>query len=319
MPPSIRIVFLLVLLLAACGSAPDTKRPRPSSSDIALPIRMVEDRFFLETTTKTGAPLSLYLDSAGGMYLSKPSAARLGLTVRHVSDPDEGDMDVVSFPELSDVRIPRPQVTDIPVLEPDAGDEGDGMLGAPWFAGHAVTFDYPGRKLIVHTDGVLPDVPAEHRIPMSLQRDASGKAVSPYGRIQMTVAGETIDMLFDTGATVDLVPEAIEKLGPGPSQRATSFITESVFARWRAAHPEWRVIAPGDKNVNGAPLIEVPTITVGGYDAGPVWFTWRPDKAFHEWMAQWMDKPSEGALGGSGLRYFRVGADWVHGVVTFAR
>jgi hypothetical protein len=316
MPPSIRVA---VVVLAACAPAPRTKPPYSASSTVALPIRMIEDRFFLETTTKAGAPISLYLDSAGGMFLTKAAAARLQLAIRKVSDPDEGDMEVVTFPELSDVRIPRPAVPDIPLLDPDSGDEGDGMLGAPWFAGHAVTFDYPKRQLLLHADGVLPDVPAEHRIAMALQRDASGKAVSPYGRIQMQVAGETIDMLFDTGATVDLLPEAQQVLGPGPAQRATSFITESVFARWRAGHPEWRVLASADKTAKGAPMIEVPLVTVGGYEVGPVWFTWRPDKAFHEWMAQWMDKPTEGALGGSALRYFRVGADWVHGVVTFAK
>jgi hypothetical protein len=154
---------------------------------------------------------------------------------------------------------------------------------------------------------------------MAFQRNDVGKAVGSYGRIQIEVSGETLDMLFDTGATVDLVPEAVQALGPGQAQRATSFITESVFARWRAAHPEWRVVAPADKTANGAPMIEVPAIRVGGYDVGPVWFTWRPDSAFHEFMAQYMDKAAEGALGGSGLKYFRVGADWVHGVVTFAR
>jgi hypothetical protein len=172
---------------------------------------------------------------------------------------------------------------------------------------------------LLHPDGVLPDVGSEHRIPLAFQRNDDGKVINPYGRIQIQVSGETLDMLFDTGATVDLVPDAQTALGAGASQRATSFITESVFTRWRAAHPEWRVLAPGDKTGNGAPMIEVPTIRVGGYDVGPVWFTFRPDQAFHEWMAQWMDKPTEGALGGSGLKYFRVGADWVHGVVTFVR
>lgn len=317
MPPSIRIVVLLAFAVAACRPPP-TASPSPPQNDFVLPIRMVEDRFFLETTTKTGQPISLYLDSAGGMFLTKTAVARLGLTVRHVAEPDEGELDVVTFPELSDARIPLPQVPDMPVLE-TSGLGGDGMLGGPWFAGQAVTFDYPKRQLVLHRDGVLPDIGSEHRMPLALQRNDAGKAVSPYGRIQIQVSGETLDMLFDTGATVDLVPEAIETLGPGSAERATSFITESVFARWRSAHPDWRVIAPGDKTVDGAPLIEVPMITVAGYVVGPVWFTWRPDKAFHEWMAQWMDKPTEGALGGSGLHYFRIGADWVHGVITFAR
>ena len=313
MPPSIRIVLVL-LSFVACKPPRPTPPPVRTGSDIVLPIRMVEDRFFLETTTKAGTPISLYLDSAGGMYLTKTAASRLGLTIRQ-----DGESDVVTFPELSDVRIPRPEVPDIPVFDPEEGDEGDGMLGAPWFAGHAVTFDYPKRQLLLHGDGVLPDVGSEHRIPLAFQRNDDGKVISPYGRIQIQVSGETLDMLFDTGATVDLVPDAQTALGAASAQRATSFITESVFARWRAAHPEWRVLAPGDKTGNGAPMIEVPTIRVGGYDVGPVWFTWRPDKAFHEWMAQWMDKPTEGALGGSALKYFRVGADWVHGVVTFVR
>jgi hypothetical protein len=225
----------------------------------------------------------------------------------------------VTFPELSDPRIPPSQVPSIPVLDETRLEAGDGMLGAPWFAGHAITFDYPRKAMTVHADGALPAVAPEHAITLALPRDEAGKPTSPYGRIQIQVAGETLDMLFDTGATVDLLPESQQLLGPGPVERATSFITESVFARWRTAHPEWRVIEHADRTVNGGPMIEVPSITVAGYQVGPVWFTWRPDKAFHEWMAQWMDKPTEGALGGSGLHYFRVGADWTRGVITFAR
>jgi hypothetical protein len=164
-----------------------------------------------------------------------------------------------------------------------------------------------------------PAVAAEHQLTLAMQRDDAGKPTSPYGRIQMVVDGETIDMLFDTGATVDLLPEAQQVLGPGPAERATSFITASVFARWHAAHPEWRIIEHADRTVNGGPMIEVPAITIAGYEVGPVWFTWRPDDAFHKWMAQWMDKPTEGALGGSALHFFRVGADWLHGVITFVR
>ena len=44
--------------------------------------------------------------------------------------------------------------------------------------------------------------------------------------------------------------------------------------------------------------IEVSRIVVGGYTVGPVWFTRRADKNFHEYMSQWMDKRIEGALGG---------------------
>jgi hypothetical protein len=50
---------------------------------------------------------------------------------------------------------------------------------------------------------------------------------------------------------------------------------------------------------------------------GPVWFTYRPDKSFHEYMSSMMDARVEGALGGSALRYFRVTVDFPHGRAVF--
>ena len=64
-------------------------------------------------------------------------------------------------------------------------------------------------------------------------------------------------------------------------------------------------------------MIEVPVITVAGLTAGPVWFTVRADKNFHEYMSQWMDRRIEGALGGSALRYYRVTVDYPNRRATF--
>jgi hypothetical protein len=50
-----------------------------------------------------------------------------------------------------------------------------------------------------------------------------------------------------------------------------------------------------------------------------VWFTWRPDREFHEWMAQWMDMPTEGALGGSAFKTLRITVDWIGGRAVFER
>jgi len=36
-------------------------------------------------------------------------------------------------------------------------------------------------------------------------------------------------------------------------------------------------------------------------------------------MAQWMDKPTEGALGGNAFDRFRITVDWVGGAATFER
>jgi len=66
-------------------------------------------------------------------------------------------------------------------------------------------------------------------------------------------------------------------------------------------------------------MIEVPALTVAGFTVGPVWFTARPDRAFTEYMSQWMDRRVVGALGGSALQYFRVTVDYPNRRATFAR
>lgn len=268
-----------------------------------LPTEMIEGRWFLVAPVAAGGALRFYLDSAGGMFLTEAAATRLALS-RHEENGDP----VVAFPALADARIPHP--ASLPVMpKPFAG--ADGMLGAPWFAGHAVVFDYPRRQLSVVD--ALPAVAAEHRIAVHFAPDM------PFGRIQMTVAGEAIAMLLDTGAEVALTEPARAAFGGAALERATSFITQSVLARWHAAHPEWRMVENADANVPGSPMIEVPVVTVGGFDVGPVWFTQRPDDNFHKWMAQWMDQPVDGALGGNAYRTLRVGVDWRAGTATFER
>jgi hypothetical protein len=50
-------------------------------------------------------------------------------------------------------------------------------------------------------------------------------------------------------------------------------------------------------------MIRVPTIEIGSQKIGPVWFTERPNRSFHDFMSQYMDQPIDGALGGSAWRY----------------
>jgi hypothetical protein len=310
-------------MLAACGSQAPMARSAPTTAGVPihgfeLPVVIENHRWFLQTKTADGIDLRLYLDSAGGMYLTKAAAERLKLEIRHVKT-EEREMDAVPFPRLADPRIPRPKIDPFPVLPKSPFDGDDGMLGAFWFAGHTFTFDYPNQRLVLCEQSEFPEVPAEHVVAIGFPRDAKGGPTMPYGRIPMIVDGKTFDMLFDTGATVDLTESAIKALGGAAQQRGTSFITQTVFDGWRAAHPEWRVVEAADRTADGAPMIEVPKVTVGGFDVGPVWFTWRPDRAFHEWMAQWMDKPTEGALGGSAFHTLRITVDWIRGRAAFER
>ena len=57
-------------------------------------------------------------------------------------------------------------------------------------------------------------------------------------------------------------------------------------------------------------MIEVPAVEIGGASVGPVWFTWRPDKNFHDYMSGMMDGRVEGAIGGNALAHFVMTVDY---------
>jgi hypothetical protein len=94
-----------------------------------------------------------------------------------------------------------------------------------------------------------------------------------------------------------------------PAHRATSMIVDSRFQAWRKKHPGWRVIEAAQEGSNAA-MIEVPEVGLGGATVGPVWFTWRPDKNFHEYMSGMMDGKVEGAIGGNALSHFAMTVDY---------
>ncbi|MGA7837129.1 MAG: hypothetical protein WB996_04130, partial [Ignavibacteriaceae bacterium] len=83
------------------------------------------------------------------------------------------------------------------------------------------------------------------------------------------------------------------------------FIVKTIFEKWKKNHPDWKVVENADKVLN-MPMIEVPKVSVGGYNVGPVWFTMRPDNNFYNFMSRWMDKQVDGALGGSTFHYFKI-------------
>src|SRR3546814_17047659 len=86
--------------------------------------------------------------------------------------------------------------------------------------------------------------------------------------------------------------------------------------RWRERHPDWPYIDKGD---GGMAMIQVPAVEIAGYRTGPAWFSERPDRAFHEFMAQWMDQPVDGALGGETFQGFRITVDYRAETAVFER
>jgi hypothetical protein len=341
---NLRLSLLLCLGATACATAPAPSTPAaasaPSASGptptpgnpIALPTWFVEDRFYVVPVTTDGQKLELFTDTGGGLFITEGAVKRLNLATEEVSTEESptGKVSLASLPafrpgegippvEVRDGRLPVAPEAMTRKLQED-GLVSDGMLGQAWFGMRVWTFDYPGGKLWWRARGDVPQVDERHHVPLGFRMSAMGARETHFPRIQVQVDGETLDLLFDTGASVSLTDEARQALGDGrPAARATSFITRSTFERWRQKHPDWRVIENADKVLPNSALIEVPAVELAGHTVGPVWFTTRPDRNFHQFMSQFMDRKVEGALGGSALRFFRVTVDYPNAVAVFER
>jgi hypothetical protein len=312
-------ISLLFFLSIAPSDRPSKTHP------VTIPTQVVENMFYAHAVTNDGVELNFYTDSGGMALIWRRTVDQLHLTTIKVHAGDE-DFEQVKLPAfLPGKGIPLPLGSDGKfVVNSDEkslailGDDVSGMLGQNWFADRVWTWDYPGRKLLWRAEGDLPDVSTEHRIQLGFPA-YQGKRGTNFPRIQATIDGEVIDFLFDTGATTVLTDSAMKIIHDGhAAHRAASFINQSILDRWHTKHPDWKMVENAD-GVSGSTMIEVPIVTVAGYQVGPVWFTARPDKQFDEWMSQWMDKKIHGALGGSIFQYFQITVDYPNAMAYFEK
>jgi hypothetical protein len=309
------------LMLALTGAV--VAAPAHGVQTTPLPVRFDANRILLAPVTVQGDTLPFLLDTGGGAnMLYSATVRRLGLLPDTVGAGPERAV-LVAPPAFSPDRTlppfpPGPRGrAELLVVDPPPGlGEGHaGFLGRTWFADRVWTLDYPGRALLWHPQG-LPTPPTGPAIPLGFQTDSTGGRTTHFPRMQAVIDGDTLDLLFDTGATVQLGDSAWRALGDGqPRIRGTSFISTSVLERWIAHHPDWRVVPNAERTMR---FIEVPSIRIGEVTTGPVWFIERGDRNFTEYMSQWMDRPIVGALGGSAFRELVMVADypaarlWVH-------
>lgn len=300
------------LLLASLVAAPPaTIATAPSFGD-ALPAQFLHDQVWV-TPRVDGRTLRLFTDTGGGWNaLGADNADALGLAVDEISG-DGGTVRLVDFPRFDEGHsIPSPPPYFMGgrlMLAPSDQFDGDGFLGGRWFADGVWSFDY--RAGTLRRLATAADVRGA-AVPLGFQTDADGRRTMHFPSMTIVVDGEELDVLLDTGATATLTATSGPVFGLLPdTDVGTSFIEHAVFERWTLAHPEWRVLEHADrKGEQLRRMIEVPRITVAGHDVGPVWFAEQPDGAFQRYMAGMMDRPTWGALGGSGLRYFRVVIDY---------
>ena len=192
----------------------------------------------------------------------------------------------------------------------------DIFLGQYFFLGKAWTFDYPNEKIFVHTP-IIKTKDGEKNIQfLGLKKDKDGNKLFGHTSIKMIIDGDTLDMLFDTGASFILTDSGKIRLNTESKSLAGSFIAKSVYDKWVYRHPDWKIFKASDMGTN---IIEVPEIKIGQYLVGPVLFSVRPDEVWSEWMIKSMDKIVKGALGGSALKFFKVRVDYNNELIEFSR
>jgi hypothetical protein len=209
---------------------------------------------------------------------------------------------------------------------PDDSSSGitDGTIGAWYLASRIWTFDYPGHRLLLEDADWKASAQATSA-PLGFPQDDAGHIAVPYPRIAIKVAGQTIDLLLDTGATGHPSEAArqVEKADVAADGFAGgSYITTSLMNRWHVTHPEWPLIDAADdlwgKN-KATRAIRVPAVEIAGWTTGPVWFIERADKAFGaQGMSQYMDAEVHGSAGGNLLSPFSLTIDYPHRKAWFS-
>jgi hypothetical protein len=314
MTRSTRVSVALIILSSAVVA--------PAHAQTVIPTRYVADRFYAAPVTMQGDTLLMLMDTGGGnVFVTKRVLERMGITPKFMMLAENDTVwDGGAFPHFKPgasipaaLGTPKGQLFGFGSgLFDELG--GNGMVGHNWFAGRVWVLDYPHHQAAYFETAPAPKAFGPHTIPMTLKAPLT----RDDPRIRVLVAGDTVDMLLDTGATSVLSPDAIAIVGAGPAVRASAFAAARLWDGWHQRHPDWRVIAGGEKNMK-ADLIGVPDVSIAGYDVGTVWFAKRPNSVYDGMMKALMDKPILASVGGLAFRQFKLTLDYVNQRVTFEK
>ena len=314
------IFFSGLFILAFTCSFTGREAPVEEGGTTALPASFVDGLVLVRPVTSDGDTLTFLTDTGGSLLIYEDAVQRMNLET--VSTRMQGmPIQAIFLPGFrTEAAIPPPLFTNEMIKLRRQGDipphlrrlpDHDGTLGQAWFADRVWTFDYSEEKLWLHSDGYLPGHNPEDLIELGFQTTSDGARQNNFPRIMVGIAGEINSLVLQTGGAIFPAAQATSLVQGNQQWMSSSFISESIFEIWRDKHPEWRVIEDAD-GFYGAPMIEVPNITIGNVSQGPVWFTKRRDFAYMEWMSRYTDEPVVGALGGNALHNLRITLDYVN-------
>lgn len=294
-----------------------------SQASTVIPTSYEAGHFIATPTTASGKLLRLNVDTGGGsayLWLKASAAKPLSLKPARCFGTD-GYVEPPAFtPGKGLPPLGGHQCNNV-MISPDAhGDEmTDGVVSAWYLAKGIWTFDYPARRLTLEDTTWKPGT-GDHAVPLGFPINAAGEFETPYPRIAVAIEGEQIDLLLDTGATAHptTAGRAVMTTTVAPNGFAAgSYITTSIMNRWHASHPDWPLIEAADDlfgTKNATRAIRVPSVVMGEWRIGPVWFIERADGAFDDktGLSRFMDEEIHGALGGNALSAFRMTVDYPH-------
>lgn len=319
--------FLMVLLVCGCARTRGAELPAPIAPGTqVIPTVYLNERFFARPVTTLGDTVTMLLDTGDNSRFFLAAIERLHWGVDTVQTA-RGPSLLTTLPEflpgkgvptpLPSARLGKRVVVVQPIDKFDTlmSTRTIGQLGQPWFDGRIWTFDYPGRRLLLHSR--MPERRAEDReIAFDFRSDTLGRRVNATPRLPVEVDGDTLLLIFDTGATVWLTDSAKAAMRDAiPAERSWSLVRAGTLRKWHQRHPSWLIVERASA-INGSDMIEVPSIRLAGIDVGPVWFGTIPDRP-----ASAPPAPSslrlDGTLGGDALRFFSVTLDYPNRVARF--
>ena len=307
---------------AACAVVTSLAVSLGAQTPRVIPTRYVADRFFAAPVSQRGDTILMLMDTGGGnVFVSTSELERMGITPKFMFvEQRDSFFTGGAFPKFrDDASIPAPLGTPRgQIFGVGSGSMaelgGAGMVGHNWFAGRVWVLDYPNQRAAYYETPPAPKPFGPHTIPMTLKKPLT----RDDPRIQVVVDGDTVEMLLDTGATTELTPEAIAAEGEGPKVRAGAFAAARLWDKWRSKHPDWPVVVKGEV-YSKADVIRVPSVSIAGFDVGPIWFSKRPNGVYDGMMKAIMDKPVLASIGGAAFRPFRLTLDYVNQRVTFEK
>ncbi|WP_299771914.1 hypothetical protein [uncultured Pseudoteredinibacter sp.] len=283
-----------------------------------LPSEFKNNLVYLTPTLTDGTKIRFYTDTGGGWNVISQELFDKYQWPSIEKASKRGPVKLSSMPNFSKGKaIPKGGLNNFmeghlfiaPSSKIDDGKLGyDGFLGGRWHAEKIININYPEQQFAVLDQ--LPKSSARmEALNLGFQKDQHGNYTTAFPRMPVTVDGQSLDLLLDTGAQATLSSKAKSIIDIAGNTMAASFMVASVFDQWRAKHPEWKYIEAGDDYIKEA-MIQVPEIKIATFSVGPVWFARRTDDNFHKHMSAMMDKKIDGALGGSAFQYLNMIIDY---------